>query len=148
MWFLIIAAMLASDPSGAESEETLAVVEITGFSSLEGLVRMAVFNSEEGWPEGIEYSARRISSAVTADTVTMFIRLLEPGQYALAAFHDRDSDSVFDRNLFGVPTEAYGFSNNVRGSMGPPDFSEAVFSLESDTVRMVMVLDRVGGGDI
>ncbi|MBD3278814.1 MAG: DUF2141 domain-containing protein [Candidatus Aegiribacteria sp.] len=141
MWFLICFTILASGASSAESEETLAVVEITGFSSLEGLVRLAIFNSPEGWPEGIEYSSRRISSAVTADTVTMWIRGLETGNYAMAAFHDRDSDSVFDRNLFGFPTEAYGFSNNVRGSMGPPDFNEAVFALQSDTVRMVIVLE-------
>lgn len=141
MWFLIAFLTMASGSSSTASEESIAVVDITGFSSLEGLVRLAIFNSDAGWPEGIEYSTRRISSAVTADTVTMWIRGLEAGQYAMAAFHDKDSDSVFDRNLFGFPTESYGFSNNVRGSMGPPDYSEAVFTLESDTVRMVIVLE-------
>jgi hypothetical protein len=30
-------------------------------------------------------------------------------------------------NFFGIPEEGYGFSNNARGSMGPPAFDKAAF---------------------
>jgi len=40
--------------------------------------------------------------------------------------------------VFGAPQEAFGFSNNVRGTLGPPDFEEAAFTLESDSLSMTI----------
>lgn len=50
---------------------------------------------------------------------------LAPGRYAIVLFQDANSDGRLDRNLIGVPTEGYGFSNNVRGLLGAPDFDAA-----------------------
>jgi uncharacterized protein (DUF2141 family) len=44
---------------------------------------------------------------------------LDPGQYAIILFHDENGNGKLDRNALGVPTEPYGFSNNVRGFLGP-----------------------------
>jgi uncharacterized protein (DUF2141 family) len=37
-----------------------------------------------------------------------------------------------DKNFFGVPKEGYGFSNNARGLLGPPDFDDVVFLLDQE----------------
>ena len=126
---------------GAANAQSLLIVRLTGFDSVSGVARIAVFDSPEFWPEDVEFSVRRISAAFTADTVVMTVRNLVPGTYAISAFHDEDSDSVFDRGLFGVPTENYGFSNGARGSMGPPDFEEAVFTVGADTLVMEVRLE-------
>ena len=34
-----------------------------------------------------------------------------------------------NKSAFRRPTEPYGFSNNVRGSFGPPSFQAASFTL-------------------
>ena len=34
-----------------------------------------------------------------------------------------------DTNLFGIPKEDYGCSNNARGFMGPPKYNDAKFQL-------------------
>jgi uncharacterized protein (DUF2141 family) len=31
-----------------------------------------------------------------------------------------------------VPTEPYGFSNNVQGFLGPPDFEDAIMEVNAD----------------
>lgn len=126
---------------GAAPGQSLLMVRLTGFDSIRGIARIAVFDSSEFWPEDIEFSVRRISAAVTGDTVVMTVRNLLPGTYAISAFHDEDSDSVFDRGLFGVPTENYGFSSGARGSMGPPDFEDAAFTLAADTLIMDVRLE-------
>jgi len=43
--------------------------------------------------------------------------------------------------MFGVPQEAFGFSNDARGSMGPPDFEEAAFTLDSDSLAMTVTVE-------
>lgn len=57
---------------------------------------------------------------------------LPQGRYAVSAFHDQNSNKKIDRAFTGMPKEPYGFSNNVRGSFGPPDLEDQLFELEAD----------------
>lgn len=49
---------------------------------------------------------------------------VRPGKYAISAFYDANNNTKLDKNFVGAPTEKYGFSNNARGTFGPPDFKE------------------------
>ncbi len=49
---------------------------------------------------------------------------------AFAALHDEDGDGELGRDLIGLPTEGYGFSNDARDPFGPPSFAAASFSPE------------------
>lgn len=50
------------------------------------------------------------------------------GRVAFAALHDEDGDGEMDRDLVGIPSEGYAFSNDVREPFGPPSFEAASFS--------------------
>ncbi len=49
---------------------------------------------------------------------------VRPGKYAVSAFYDANNNTKLDKNFLGAPTEKYGFSNNARGTFGPPDFKD------------------------
>jgi uncharacterized protein (DUF2141 family) len=51
------------------------------------------------------------------------IHVPSPGTYALAVYHDADSDRSFDRTGLGLPAEGFGFSNNPATFLGLPNFS-------------------------
>lgn len=53
---------------------------------------------------------------------------LTAGVYAISVVHDEDSNGELNTGLFGIPSEFVGFSNNVRGTFGPPSFEKAAFS--------------------
>ena len=57
---------------------------------------------------------------------------LPTGKYALAVYHDENKNGVLDKNLFGAPTEAYGFSNNARETFSAPSFQDAGVLLQAD----------------
>jgi uncharacterized protein (DUF2141 family) len=59
-----------------------------------------------------------------AGTVEMRIRNVKPGTYAIAVFHDVNGNGKLDRSFIGLPSEPYGFSNDV-GRRGPPSFDAA-----------------------
>ena len=63
------------------------------------------------------------------------------GTYAVRLYHDEDDDGELDTNLFGVPQEAFGFSNNARGSMGPPDFRKAAVVLDTDSLSTTITAE-------
>lgn len=50
---------------------------------------------------------------------------LPAGEYAVVAFHDLDGDEDFDRNLIGIPSEPYGFSNGAAPTMRVARWEEA-----------------------
>lgn len=68
---------------------------------------------------------------------------LAPGTYAVKVIHDIDLNGRIDKNWLGIPTEPYGFSNNVHGNFGPPSFKEAAFTL--DTAPKEVHLRLIGG---
>jgi uncharacterized protein (DUF2141 family) len=63
-----------------------------------------------------------------------------PGTYAAQAFHDENNNSVIDRNIFGIPTEGLGFSNNAKMFFGPPRFDAAAFAVGGAAVRITFSL--------
>jgi len=64
---------------------------------------------------------------------------LKPGYYAIAQYHDENSDHDFNRTLF-VPKEGFGFSNDAPTSIGLPSFASVRTALPplGTTVRMKM----------
>ena len=67
-------------------------------------------------------------------TQTLCAYLPQAGSYAVVVYHDANSNGVLDQGLFGIPTEGYGFSNNVRPRFHAPSLASASFSVsEGDT---------------
>ena len=62
-------------------------------------------------------------------------------QYAVKVFHDENTNSELDTNFLGIPTEDYGFSNNVRGTFGPADYDDAKFLFEQTEMKMEISVD-------
>ena len=63
------------------------------------------------------------------------------GTYVLSCIHDENSNSVLDQNVFGIPTEGYGFSNNPGITFGQPSFSQVKFTVaEKDSIKMIVDL--------
>lgn len=67
---------------------------------------------------------------------------LIPGNYSVEAFHDQNNNGKLDTNPFGIPREPYGFSNNVRGNFGPPDFELTLFQVSGMTTTKIRILLR------
>ena len=65
---------------------------------------------------------------------------LPPGGYAVAAFHDRNGDGELSRNILGIPTEPYGFSNNVHGFMGPASFEKPAMTVSADSDQLTITV--------
>lgn len=65
---------------------------------------------------------------------------LPPGRYALRAFADENGNTKLDTNMLGIPTERLGFSNDAKGTMGPPGFDAAALPVEATDVATAIHL--------
>ena len=91
-----------------------------------------VFENDDGEKGG---AAKGIIQGVIEDVETGSVTYtfeLPDGTYAIGIFVDKNYNNKMDRNLFGVPKEQFGFSNNAKGNFGPPSFEDASFKVSSD----------------
>jgi len=66
-----------------------------------------------------------------------------PGTYAVAIYHDEDSSGTINRGgLFGIPTEAVGFSNNPTILFGPPSLRSVLVKIEHANQAITINLKR------
>lgn len=93
---------------------------------------MAVYANESNWMSDTDMARGRLGF-IESDTQSTEIHGLAAGRYAVAVFQDKDSDKKLDRWLWLVPSEPYGFSNNV-GQYGPVSFDKASFELSADKI--------------
>ena len=104
-------------------------VTVTGIKTDKGgNVRVGIYE-KEGFPTvGQEIIGKDVE--VKEGTITVLFEDVPVENYAIAVFQDKDMDGKLDSNLFGAPTEPYGFSNNIYGRFGPPSFEDVSFDLE------------------
>jgi uncharacterized protein (DUF2141 family) len=118
----------AQTPS-VKSVETLNV-EVSGLRSEKGHLALQLFKDGELVGEEM--------TAISGAAVHLSFSGLSRGTYQIKYFHDENDNVELDTNFIGIPTEGYGFSNNAKGFMGPPDDEETFFQLEEGgkTVRL------------
>lgn len=126
---VLLAAWLL--PLGSQAGELM--LEFHGKDMSGYTLMVEVFNSENKFLSDNK-RVRAIKVKATSNSATVLIHDLISGNYAVAAFVDRNQNGNLDRNFVGLPTELYGFSREARRLFGPPSFDEAKFDLGDDTV--------------
>lgn len=131
---LVIAARAGSQQAASPESgnlHTLTVV-VENVNQQGGNIGVLVFNSTKGWPEDRFAALRDVVVPAHPGTVTVTVPGLPAGEYAVAIAHDVNMNHKLDKNLFGVPKEQWGMSNNPHATIKAPSFSTAKFSLTGD----------------
>ena len=124
---LLVAASLYCSAVATASGADLTVT-IGGARNANGALALAVFNSESSFPRvPLAFASARIRAAQRNASFTF--HNLPPGKYAVSAYHDENDNGKLDTDAVGFPTEGFGFSNDARGTLGPPEFAKAAFEL-------------------
>lgn len=97
----------------------------TGFRNDQGLARIAVFSSAEGFPDRPTNNNYAGSTKIVNGQAQINFRNIPAGNYAISVLHDEDLDGKIKLGFLGIPQEGYGLSNQTKGIFGPPNFTEA-----------------------
>lgn len=127
---LVLGAPLAS-------AQTLRVQ--TQVAQLGGELRYGLFNSERSFEDQMPYVGLAMP-VVEAVQTAVFVDV-PAGVYGLAVFHDRNGNQVLDRNLFGIPTEPYGFSRNPNIGFKAPGFDAFAFTVGQADLTLTINLN-------
>jgi uncharacterized protein (DUF2141 family) len=117
-------------------------VQVLNIRNSTGTVDCALFESPAGFPTEALRSATNVMVIKVRQTQARCdFEDIPPGTYALAVFHDENMNGTLDTNRLGIPTEGYGFSNDVKGVFGAPAFSAASFAYDGRTRKMTIRLE-------
>lgn len=106
------------------------VVSISNLKNTTGQVGILVFKQEDGFPSENTKAFRDILVPIEGTSLKYTFSDLPFGEYAVAVMHDENRNQELDTNLFGIPREGNGVSNNAVGRLGPPSFEQAAFRFE------------------
>jgi uncharacterized protein (DUF2141 family) len=113
---------------------------VTGVAESRGTVAIAVFDSKEGFDARIDPIAT-VRLPIEGDSVAWATRLEASRTYAVIVYQDLNENGEIDMSRLGRPREPYGFSNNARGTFGPPGFDEARFVLLPEGVSLEIAIE-------
>jgi len=141
MKHLIIAgflAFVATTASAAETPECVGegpvrlFVSVTNVRSAIGEMAVTVYPDDPGrfLAPGGKLARQRVPA--DAPVTRVCFALPQPGAYAVAVYHDANANHDFDRTIVGMPTEAFGFSNNPPVQDALPDFASARTVVRTD----------------
>jgi uncharacterized protein (DUF2141 family) len=136
---IISACMYAQPGVHCDRNQTgTLVVLIKGLKNTEGSLRVALFNSADQFMGDVVYEG----TVVKISNGEMLVKFEEIpfGDYAIAVIHDEDNDGQLDKNVLGIPTEGYGFSNHAMGKYGPPKWLQASFFMDKRSQASIVEL--------
>lgn len=96
-----------------------------------GVIYWSVYDSAEHYDAGDAPLASGRNRAA-GDALRITLHDLPRGSYAARIFHDTNGNGELDRNMLGIPTEPYGFSNDA-GGRGPASFDDAAIAVDGET---------------
>ena len=106
-------------------------VNIDQIKEQSGKLHVALYRSEHSYQQGKDAVAA-LMKEVSGDSQQLVFTDVAEGQYAIKIMHDANNNGELDRNIMGIPSEGYGFSNNA-GQFGPASFKDAAFAVAADT---------------
>lgn len=136
----------APEPRDSNSQAPVLVnssvlnVKVTGFKTADGQLCYSLFDSANREYFGREDAPpstvlRAACIPVNQEENILSITDLPKGTYAIALFHDKNSNAVLDKNGI-IPVERFGFSNNPAIRFGAPSFDDCSFLFEGATIEL------------
>ncbi|AFM03229.1 hypothetical protein Fleli_0769 [Bernardetia litoralis DSM 6794] len=116
-------------------------IEVSNLKNDNGTVMIALFKGKEGFPKDGTKAIKTTKVTIKDKKAIITFTDLEAGDYAFALFHDENGNNEMDSNMFGIPKEGYGFSTNFKPIISAPDFDDADFRVEENTIQKIKIIN-------
>lgn len=131
----LIITILFSFPTLLSAQNKI-TVNFSNIKIIQGQIYVGLYTSEGDFMKDDE-NFRNCITPVSDNTAQCILENIPNGKYAISVFHDENGNGKLDTGMFGIPKEPYGFSNNARGTFGPPSFHSSSFEVMGDVVQEI-----------
>lgn len=116
------------------------VIIINNLQSATAPVIISLYDTSSNFPNP-ETRIKQYRFKPKSRQAVLYIKDVKFGEYALAVYQDENNNGEIGKNLLGMPTEGYAYSNNVKPFFKAPLFNECKFKYthRSGPVSMTLV---------
>ncbi len=140
---LLMQAASADSTCKVEAGQAALEVTVDNLQTTEGQMRAQIYSSN---PDDFLAKGKKLVRVdvpvETLDGPVICVLLPAPGTYALVVMHDKNANGKAD--FF---SEGFGFSNNPKLSLAPPDGEDVMFVAEAGVSKHVIELNYIFGSD-
>jgi uncharacterized protein (DUF2141 family) len=116
-------------------------ITVSGIKSTGGRIQIGLYNNRESFPHVDEqFNLYYVDPKEFSGIYT--IKDLPEGEYAIALFHDQNSDGICNTNFLGIPKEGYGFSRNLKPRLSVPTFNDCKIDLNCHMSIIIKLIYR------
>ncbi len=130
--------LLAPLPLPAADNGPSVTVVVSDLASTTSAVKLYFYNVRETFLIKGGYTFMRVVKPGGQRQVSLPVQL-PPGEWAVAITQDMNNNDKVDKNVLGIPTEPFAFSNNVRPRFAPPAFDECKFTVSGGAGKVVSI---------
>jgi uncharacterized protein (DUF2141 family) len=123
---LVMIGMLLGGPAIAGDAAPIEIA-VHGVQNSEGTLVCSLFDRSDVFPTQHALAVARVTAKVRKGEVSCAFEAVRPGVYAIAGFHDENSNGKLDMGLLG-PKEGWFTSRDARATFTPPRFADAKFT--------------------
>jgi uncharacterized protein (DUF2141 family) len=138
IFLALLTTSVAEAQTNNPSNSNAIRVAVVGLHSNDGEVHCALYSSTDGFPDGSTKAAKTTTAKISNQQAVCEFSAVVPGDYAISAFQDENSNGKLDRNFMGMPKEGVGASKDAKGSFGPPKFDDARFSYKGGIQQLTV----------
>ena len=130
LFFLILLCLCSTSSIEPTMQKAELIIKAENIKPLTGNLQIAIYKSEEDFLNVEKVVLGKIIP-IDQNPMRVVIDDLPFGKYAIALHHDTNGDGEMTTNFFGIPTEPFGFSNNIEIKWRKPRFKETSFEFSS-----------------
>ncbi len=124
--------IIATLSFGAGFAQHTILLNVKGVGSNEGKISAALYTDQKSFLK-FDKVFKAVSEKAEKGETKLVFKDIPAGNYAIAVFHDKNSNGKLDTNILGIPKEPVAFSMAKMKTFGPPSFEECSFSVAKDT---------------
>jgi uncharacterized protein (DUF2141 family) len=138
---VVLSLFLGWNVAFAAPAEANLTIHVMGIRNNNGVIRMALFNSEQTYNSKTPNAADAYARAklpITDGTAVFEFKSVPYGTYAVKLYQDEDNSGKLKKTFTGRPTEGIGFSNNPKLDHRAPNFDETKFTINEPNTEITI----------
>jgi uncharacterized protein (DUF2141 family) len=105
------------------------VLHVSNMEGIKGKLYIGWYRSAAEFRQPDKAVLQKIVEVEGKETIDIPFDNVPSGTYAIAVFLDKNGNGKIDTNMFGIPKEKYGFSNNKYPLTRAATFDESKFQV-------------------
>lgn len=116
----------------SQEKGTTIKVSVNNIAGTEGTVQFGLYTEETFM---VAPPLQTAEGTIEEGKTIVTFNNIEPGNYAVLCYYDKNDNKQMDFDTNGMPLESYGSSNNIM-SMGPPQWDDSKFEVNQNPIML------------